>query len=280
MYIDWRDEAEAERAKLIQACTPPAPPNPKPANRKSVASTHVAPPSGSMPPGDPRYLERPADADALAAARRAPDTLVVRAPRQMGKSSLLKRSLCEDETKGEATAREVIRQTGGHPYLTLRVCDAVAAQPCPSPEQVRAIVGQTFGSLDSLKSDVHFDQMLRFINERVDDKLSTLELYRRVIGGKPVPDQTTPAHINLKLIGLVKRDGRGNLAPRNPIYRRLFTDAWATSQFGPGRLKQNLTAVCRCVRPRNVGADLCVCPGGSRRNQGCQAHRGRHIGLP
>ncbi len=142
------------------------------------------------------------------------------------------RSLCEDEARGEATAREVIRETGGHPYLTLHVCDALAARSCPSPEQVRPIVEQTFGSLDSLKSDVHFDQMLRFINERVDDKLSTLELYRRIIksdGGKPVPDQTTPAHINLKLIGLVKRDGHGNLAPRNSVYQRLFTDAWARS---------------------------------------------------
>jgi hypothetical protein len=143
------------------------------------------------------------------------------------------RLLCPDEAKGEAAARAVIRETGGHPYLTLRVCDELAVRPCPSPEEAAAAVRKTFGSLDSLRSDVHFDQMLRFINDRVDDKLSTLDLYRRVIGDKPVPDQTTPAHINLKLIGLAKRDGRGNLAPRNPVYQRLFTDAWARSAMPP-----------------------------------------------
>jgi hypothetical protein len=72
------------------------------------------------------------------------------------------RLLCPDEAKGEAAARAVIRETGGHPYLTLRVCDELAMRPCPSPEEAAAAVRQTFGSLDSLKSDVHFDQSCGF----------------------------------------------------------------------------------------------------------------------
>ena len=129
----------------------------------------------------------------------------------------LYRAVCPDEVRGEAIVREHIRQTGGHPYLTVRLCEELAATGFPAPEDVSRAASVRFASLDSLKSDVHFDQILRFINDRVEDKLSTLELYRRVISGKTVPDQTTPAHINLKLIGLVKRDARPNLIPRNPI---------------------------------------------------------------
>ncbi len=104
LYLDWRAEGEEELARLLQACAPPAPPKSKTAKPKSATEMQAAPPSGAMPPGDPRYIERPADADAMAAARRAPDTLVVRAPRQMGKSSLLKRYLAECQRNGKQTA--------------------------------------------------------------------------------------------------------------------------------------------------------------------------------
>lgn len=145
----------------------------------------------------------------------------------------LYRSLSEDEAKGEAIVREVITHTGGHPYLTLRMCGEFLRSRRSAAADVGDLVEQQFSSLDSVKSDVHFEQMLRFLNDRVDDKLSTLDLYRRILAGKPVPDQTTPAHINLKLIGLVKRDSKGLLTPRNPIYRKLFTTAWAKSAMPP-----------------------------------------------
>jgi hypothetical protein len=101
LYVDWRAEADAELAKLIEACAPP--PKPKPAKSKPATEAQP-PPSGAMPPGHPRYLERPADADAMATARRPPETLIVRAPRQMGKSSLLKRYLAECQHGGKRTA--------------------------------------------------------------------------------------------------------------------------------------------------------------------------------
>src|SRR5262249_16639054 len=58
-------------------------------------------------------------------------------------------------------------------------------------------------------------------------RLTTLTLYRRISRGRREPDRTTPAHIALKLSGLVKRDERGLLIVRNEIYRRVFTARWA-----------------------------------------------------
>lgn len=102
-YVDWRNESDL--TVLIQACTPPAPPKPKTTNRKSATQAQGAPPSGAMRADDARYLARPADVEALAAAKREPETLVVNAPRQMGKSSLLKRYLTECQRNGKQTAQ-------------------------------------------------------------------------------------------------------------------------------------------------------------------------------
>jgi hypothetical protein len=55
----------------------------------------VLTPGGSLPPGDRFYIERPADREIAAAADRTGETVVIMAPRQMGKSSLLKRYLFE-----------------------------------------------------------------------------------------------------------------------------------------------------------------------------------------
>ena len=145
----------------------------------------------------------------------------------------LYRAACPaDEAKGEKIVRDILAETGGHPYLTARVLEPVGGGG--QAADIAAAVRRQFASLDEVKSDTHFDTMLRFINERVDDKRSTLELYRDVLRGKPrVPDQTTPAHLNLKLIGLVKRDRRGNLVARNPVYARLFDDEWAEGAMPP-----------------------------------------------
>jgi hypothetical protein len=92
---------------------------------------------------------------------------------------------------------------------------------------VEGLISELFIGLDAMRHDSHFDQVLRFIDERVEDKLVTLKLYRSILYGEPVRDQTAPAHIALKLAGIVKRDRRGMLGVRNPIYGRLFTDEWA-----------------------------------------------------
>jgi hypothetical protein len=143
-------------------------------------------------------------------------------------------AVSDDLAKGEAIVRAVLRWTGGHPYLTTRLCGQFLAKGGTSPDEVDEMVNKVFVSLDQLHSDVHFQQALRFLDERVENKLATLTLYRRILSGEPVRDQTTSAHIDLKLAGIVKRDHRGHLVVRNPIYTRVFTDEWAAKALEPG----------------------------------------------
>jgi hypothetical protein len=81
-----------------------------------------------------------------------------------------------------------------------------------------------------VSSDPHFDQILRFVDERLTDSGATLNLFERVFEG--VKENDKPAslvHAELKLSGLVKRDHDGNLIIRNRIYRRLFDAKWLQS---------------------------------------------------
>jgi Leucine-rich repeat (LRR) protein len=56
--------------------------------------------------------------------------------------------------------------------------------------------------------------------------LKSLAVYKEVLEGQPVRAETTPAHLELELSGLVKRDAAGRLVLRNPIYTRLFDRRW------------------------------------------------------
>ena len=128
--------------------------------------------------------------------------------------------------------RAAMRWTGGHPYLTLKLCDELARRRPVAPEDVNRMVERMYPRLEVAKGDEHFEAVLRFVNERVDDPLTALRLYLQIYRDRPEPDQTSAAHIQLKLTGIVKRDDHGRLVVRNKIYRLIFTEDWATTAIG------------------------------------------------
>jgi Leucine-rich repeat (LRR) protein len=128
--------------------------------------------------------------------------------------------------QGRPLIERVLYWTGGHPYLTARLCAALREIGAQAPEDVDRRVDDGFRSLERVSGDVHFQQVLRFLEARLSDGLATFNLYQRILDGKRERDQTTPAHAELKLSGLVKRDEEGCLVVRNRIYERLFDRHW------------------------------------------------------
>lgn len=100
--------------------------------------------------------------------------------------SLLFSSVADDTVTGQAIVQEVLRWTGGHPYLTLRVCEEFVSQHGTSPEEVEGLVQQAFTNLEAVRTDTHFSEILKFLDTRVDDKLSVLNVYRRIWHGEQV----------------------------------------------------------------------------------------------
>jgi len=100
-YVDWRDEDEETLTKLIQSCQATG----KKAKTRSLRRQGqiISPPTGAMSSDNRLYIEREADVYAMAAAQQAAETVIIKAPRQMGKSSLLIRYLAACRDNGKRT---------------------------------------------------------------------------------------------------------------------------------------------------------------------------------
>jgi AAA-like domain/TIR domain len=97
-YIDWHDEDGEALTKIIRLCQPPS---------KKVRShqqcTVRTLPTGTMSSNNQLYVKREADAYAMVAAQQAAETIIIKAPRQMGKSSLLISYLAACRDAGKKT---------------------------------------------------------------------------------------------------------------------------------------------------------------------------------
>jgi CHAT domain-containing protein/tetratricopeptide (TPR) repeat protein len=123
----------------------------------------------------------------------------------------------------------VLNSTGGHPYLTQRLCRMIAESKLAewTEHDVRKLANATFIGETSGQDD-----NLRFVRDmltkRVPDslKIDVLTTYRRVRRGHRVHDEERSlAKSHLKLSGIVCRRGE-SLEVRNNIYRQVFDDKW------------------------------------------------------
>jgi WD40 repeat protein len=133
----------------------------------------------------------------------------------------------------------ILYWTGGHPYLTQRLCLAVS-EALASPTNNHRL--PTTGLVDQLchqlflSDDVRTrDDNLLFVRERLlrseVDRASLLDLYRRVWLGKRLKyDETNALMEVLRLSGIV-REERGYLRVRNRIYARVFDRAWIATHM-------------------------------------------------
>ncbi len=133
--------------------------------------------------------------------------------------------------RGAALLDRVFYWTNGHPYLTQRLCSAIAAGGAhggPGQEGDAPLVDRHVQRL-FLDKGVAVDENLQFVRSRVAanmDRRSLLALYRRVYRGEVVAeDERSPQQNELKLIGLMTSQG-GALRVRNEIYRRVFDLEW------------------------------------------------------
>jgi hypothetical protein len=115
--------------------------------------------------------------------------------------------------------------TRGHPYLTQRLCRAIAGQGRDrwSEADVDEIVASTFFGEPGTNLEFVGDMLTR----RAFDPVAVLIAYRQVrLGRVPVPDEEQSLVKNyLKLAGIVHRED-GLLRVRNPIYERAFDRRW------------------------------------------------------
>jgi len=156
--------------------------------------------------------------------------------------------------QGPALLRRVLHWTGGHPYLTQRLCRAVADRLAAESKGSSARNPQA--EVDALCAGLFFEagardteDNLRFVSDRMvrgdADKHAVLDLYGKVRRGERVPDdETDPVTEALRLSGAVKREG-GRLRLRNRIYERVFDAVWIARQTDAAEVRRQREAFQR-----------------------------------
>ncbi len=125
----------------------------------------------------------------------------------------------------------IIYWTGGHPYLTQRLCAAVAANGA------QPNVDQTVASI-FLGENSYKDNNLQFVRDMLTKRVpnglerDVLATYERVrLARQRVRDEEqAPAKTHLKLSGIVKRQ-EDDLVVRNRIYEQVFDRRWIRNQW-------------------------------------------------
>jgi WD40 repeat protein len=165
---------------------------------------------------------------------------------EVAQAVVLARGLGRDERPGRALIDRVIYWTGGHPYLTQRLCQAISKDP--------SVMKAT--DVDRLCDDLFFssrakegDDNLAFVRERMLDKEvnvpSLLDLYSKVWNHDRVRDDETNQLVTvLRLSGITRVQG-GYLEVRNRIYHRVFDKAWIVSHMPDAELRRQRAALIK-----------------------------------
>ena len=137
----------------------------------------------------------------------------------------------------------ILYWTGGHPYLTQRLCRAVVESRIATATQVDAVCGALFFT-QSLREK---DDNLLFVQDRLlrsdGDVAPLLNIYRRVRSGKIVREEETGGRGELlRLSGVVYSDNIGRLRVRNRIYAHVFDRKWIQSNLPEGELRRQREA--------------------------------------
>jgi len=158
----------------------------------------------------------------------------------------LGRGLGRDAATNAALLKRILYWTGGHPYLTQRLCQAITETPfVQDPAAVDTLCASLFFSSRAQESDDN----LVFVRERIlrsgSDLSELLLLHAQILKRRPVRDDDGNALLGtLKLSGLIQATG-GRLHVRNRIYERVFDRKWVRSNMPDAEVRRQEAAYWR-----------------------------------
>jgi hypothetical protein len=128
----------------------------------------------------------------------------------------------------------IMHWTRGHPYLTQRLCSAIAfSARATDPGCEEALVDRHCAELFFSSRSGESDDNLVFVRERLlrteADLASLLDLYQSVLYGELVWDSALDPHINQLLLSGIVRVADQRLMVRNRIYEHVFNRHWVSA---------------------------------------------------
>ncbi len=172
----------------------------------------------------------------------------------------LSQGLGKNGTTGLELASRALYWTGGHPYLTQRLCRAIAED---ESVKTKADVDRLCKSMFLSTSARQQDDNLLFVRDRMvrgrTDVATVLDSYGNVRSGKRViDDETSPIVNHLRLAGIVRVQD-GYLKVRNRIYENVFDKEWIISNMPDAELRRQRAAFRRgLIQAASVGAVIVI----------------------
>lgn len=170
----------------------------------------------------------------------------------------LARGLGADEKAAQLLLGRVLYWSGGHPYLTQRLCRALAETIYQLPSQDPSApaappVLPTVRTVDDLAGKMFLSRQARdrddnliFVRERLlrgeTDVAGLLLLYRRIHGGQLVPDDETNPLISILRLSGITRGVHGCLQVRNRIYWQAFDLVWIETNMPAAEVRRQRKA--------------------------------------
>ena len=160
-------------------------------------------------------------------------------------ASLVK-GLDRDENASQGLLERVLYWTGGHPYLTQRLCRAIAEdRSLLTPADVDRTCDELFLSDRARDRDDNLLFVRQWLLSSDVDRTGLLDLYRRVLQKKDVKDNETDPFVTvLRLSGIARRSG-GFLRVRNRVYSQVFNRRWITNNLPEVEIRRQKTAFRR-----------------------------------
>ncbi len=176
----------------------------------------------------------------------------------------LARGLGREEKLGAKLLERILYWTGGHPYLTQRLCQAVAEDASVrNASGVDRVCEELFLSSRARERD---DNLL-FVRERLlrseADQVSLLDLYLQVREHKRVRDDDASPLVSVLRLSGVTRVVEGYLYVRNRIYYRVFDQEWVIANMPDAEVRRQRAAYRRgLLRAAAVAAVILAAIGG------------------
>ena len=157
-------------------------------------------------------------------------------------AGILKKGFGGDQETEDRLLGRVLYWTNGHPYLTQRLCDAVAGSGVATTETyVDRICDELYLAAGAREQDDN----LVFVRERIlrsdSDLASVLDLYSKVLRGRAIKDDNNARIESLKLAGVV-RSRNGQLHISNRIYEHVFDADWVRTHMPDAELRRQRAA--------------------------------------
>ncbi|MCW3051694.1 MAG: High-affnity carbon uptake protein Hat/HatR, partial [Chthonomonadales bacterium] len=161
---------------------------------------------------------------------------------------------------GQSLLGRVLYWTGGHPYMTQRLCRVLAEKTEERPHSLLTVreVDKICRQLFLSKQAQDTDDNMAFVRNRLlrseVDLAALLDMYRQVRSGRRVTDdETNPLCAVLRLAGIVRAES-GEMQIRNRIYDQVFDSRWVQNHMPDAELRRQRAAYRRgALRAAFVG---------------------------